>query len=127
MKIRNCVNCGKTPNRDYQEEKLRAIEPGEFDFESWRDHLIDNKKEERAPRASEYDRFSIKKSIFPEWPPTNLQVMSETRLYMDIKKRTLWDGVSYRPFRSGDGYFCTNRCAIQFATNVAIAMDRKQS
>jgi len=64
MKIRNCVNCGKTPSRDYQEEKLRAIEPGEFDFESWRDHLAENQMEFRHPRANEFDRFSIKKAIF---------------------------------------------------------------
>lgn len=127
MKIGKCVNCGKNSKRDYQEERLRAIEPGEWDSQSWRNHLAENQMEFRHPRGNEFDRFSIKKAIFPEWPSTNLQVMSETRLYLDVKKRLVWDGASYRPFRSGGGYFCTNRCAIQFATNVAIAMGGKQS
>ena len=65
MKIRNCVNCGKTPKRDYQEEKkLRAIEPGEWDSQSWRNHLAENQMEFRHPRGNEFDRTSIKKAIF---------------------------------------------------------------
>ena len=45
MKIRNCVNCGKTPKRDYQQEKLKAIDPGQWDSQSWRNHLAQNQME----------------------------------------------------------------------------------
>jgi len=64
MKIRNCVNCGMTPKRDYQEEKLKATDPGQWDSQSWRNHLADNQMEFRHLRANEFDRFSIKKAIF---------------------------------------------------------------
>ena len=64
MKIRNCVNCGKTPKRDYQEEKKKAIDPGQWDRQSWRNHLAENQMEFRHPRANEFDRFSIKKVRF---------------------------------------------------------------
>lgn len=126
MKIKHCVNCGKAPIRDYQKETIDAIEGGEFDFDEFYSYLIDKGEEERLPRGKEWERFDTKKAVFPEWPSTNVKVISETRLYGDVKVRFVWDGESYREWPSCNGHFCTNRCAMEFATKLADQLERDQ-
>ena len=127
MRIKNCVNCGKAPVRDYKQEKLKAIEHGDFDHEGFREHLYKIGQPQRDPKGKEWDHFATSKSTFPAWPSTNLQVISEHRPYLTVKYRFVWDGESYRNWSCGGGHFCTNRCAIKYATKVANQMEREEN
>jgi len=121
LKIRNCLNCGKVPQRQYKTEKQEATIRGEFDWDSFKTH-IGKYDDSQAPKTKEWDKFSIKKSVFPDWPETNAVVVKEQRYSFNYRKRELWDGESYRP-QKVDGYFCSNKCAVNFAVNTAIAME----
>ena len=117
MTNRNCLYCGKAPQKDLITQHQSAIREGEFDWEAYKEHTnqwSDYGEGFKMPSKKQWDRFMITAPVFPDWPETNHTVVKEIRRTLNMRERIIWDGESYRPHKVDD-IFCTTNCAVKFA------------